>query len=93
MPAPPLLQSGPPGAGHEAGEHAQKPSIRSARTGALPYKGVVRSRNGWVARIGHEREVRYLGYFATEEDAARAYDAAARELRGEFARLNFPDAA
>jgi hypothetical protein len=31
-----------------------------------------------------------LGYFATEEEAARAYDAKARELYGEHARLNFP---
>lgn len=40
----------------------------------------------WVARIAK----RHLGYFETETDAARAYDAAAREAFGEFASLNFP---
>ena len=32
-----------------------------------------------------------LGYFAFEEDAAHAYDEAAREHHGEFAQLNFPE--
>lgn len=31
----------------------------------------------------------YIGRFTSEEDAARAYDEKAKELFGEFARLNF----
>lgn len=48
------------------------------------------SAKSWAADIRHENEVIYLGTFPTEEAAARARDAAAVEMRGEFARLNFP---
>jgi hypothetical protein len=34
---------------------------------------------------------RYVGTYDTEEDAARAYDEAARLHFEEFARLNFPE--
>lgn len=45
----------------------------------------------WAAHIRADGKQRHLGYFPTPEDAARAYDARARELFGDFARLNFPD--
>lgn len=49
----------------------------------------------WVANIGFTnifgRSVqKYLGRFKVEEEAAKAYDEAAREHFGDFARLNFP---
>jgi HNH endonuclease/AP2 domain len=44
----------------------------------------------WVARIKIEGKDHNIGWFATMEEAARAYDRAAIALRGEFARLNFP---
>ena len=53
------------------------------------FKGVSKNRNRWQATIQHRGVVRYLGSFIHPEDAARAYDKAARELFGEFAYLNF----
>jgi hypothetical protein len=58
-----------------------------------PYKGIVqkliRGKLRWVAKIYTEGKERHLGYFDNPEEAARAYDTAARELFGEFAKLNF----
>jgi hypothetical protein len=60
------------------------------------FKGVYFTLNKarpWNALIRSNR-VRYrLGYFKTAEEAARAYDAKAKELNGEFAWLNFPETA
>lgn len=59
---------------------------------ASRFKGVCweRSRGRWMARIGVDGRKRHLGYFDDEEQAARAYDRAARAQWGEFARPNFP---
>ena len=61
------------------------------------YKGVVFVRRAktrrWQAQIEHNCKTLYLGRFESAVEAARAYDHAARELFGEFARPNFPEAA
>lgn len=54
------------------------------------YKGVHRDRHGkYRARIYKDGVITSLGAYLNEEDAARAYDKAARTLFGEFAYLNF----
>lgn len=58
------------------------------------FKGVCweKRRKYWLAYIKKDRIKRSLGSFTDEIAAAQAYDEAARELFGEHARLNFPDA-
>ena len=59
------------------------------------YKGVAWDKQAgkWQANICFDGRMFKIGYYATPIEAAHAYDRAARELHGEFARLNFPDAA
>jgi len=45
----------------------------------------------WQVRLDINGRIRRLGYYADEIEAAKAYDEAAKEYRGEFAVLNFPE--
>ena len=65
---------------------------KQKRPATSKYKGVdLRACSGrYRAQIHRGGKVINLGNFANEEDAARAYDRAAREYFGEFARCNFP---
>lgn len=55
------------------------------------FRGVcwVKAIRMWTAGIGIDNHRKYLGYFLKEEEAALAYDAAARQYFGEFACPNF----
>lgn len=64
---------------------------RPHRDGSSQYKGVRwHNRDGiWEANIKISGKQRYIGRFADEVDAARAYDIAAYKEFGPFAGLNF----
>ena len=68
-------------------------SARPSRRASSRFKGVYfhKKTGKWVATIGHNGQTIHLGSFATEIQAAKAYDRKARELFGEFAYLNFPE--
>jgi hypothetical protein len=59
-------------------------------TAERAWKGIYPHGNRWKARIKLEGQNVYLGSFQTAQEAAYAYDAAAKRLFGDFARLNFP---
>lgn len=62
------------------------PSTASSR-----FKGVSfnKKRNAWEVYIHDKRKKVIIGYFQNEEEAAHAYDNAARSRYGEFASTNF----
>lgn len=63
------------------------------RNNTSGFKGVGwnKAQQKWTASIRQFGKLRYLGYFLDVMAAARAYDVAAKEIFGKFARLNFPE--
>lgn len=57
------------------------------------YKGVFwdKGANKWGSGVCFKGKKFHLGLHKNEIDAAKAYDVKAKELFGEFAKLNFPD--
>lgn len=63
---------------------------RKGSNGGSEYKGVYGKEGRWRAVIKHEGKPIHLGYFKTEIEAAKAYDAAVEKYHGEYAAKNYP---
>lgn len=75
--------------------HAQNQMNKNKEVSCVSrFKGVnfYKKTNKWTAKIKHDGKWVWLGYHFTQEDAARAYDAGAERLFGEFAKKNFSGA-
>lgn len=72
-------------------DDAQNQWNRSKRAGRSKFKGVCfHAKSGkWMSRIAVRKRRIQIGLFDSEEAAGRAYDAAAMQHFGEFARCNF----
>jgi hypothetical protein len=70
-------------------ENQQNSSGRKVKSSR--FKGVSWASNAkkWIAYIGVDNKPIKIGSFIDEVEAAKAYDAEARKLFGEFARTNF----
>lgn len=55
---------------------------------ASGYKGVSKRKNRWKAWITLDSKQIHIGMYSMKEEAARAYNKAAKEYHGEFARFN-----
>jgi hypothetical protein len=69
----------------------QNQANSGSRGGSSRYKGVSWNarKELWLVHFRANGRYHYVGYFEDEFEAAKAYDAAAVQVSGEFAQTNF----
>eukprot|EP00743_Colponemidia_sp_Colp-15_P005495 GILK01005909.1.p1 GENE.GILK01005909.1~~GILK01005909.1.p1 ORF type:complete len:274 (-),score=38.93 GILK01005909.1:217-1038(-) len=71
------------------GKGVKRKSNDEARPRGSKYRGVSRNGNQWQVLIMVDKKKRYIGSFASEMEAAKAYDRAALQNHGLKAKTNF----
>lgn len=73
--------------------HSQNGANKIAPPNTSGYRGVYwnRAKGRFHAQIKKNKQTIYLGLYQSPEEAARAYDKAAKKYFGDFAILNFPE--
>ncbi len=76
--------------------HKNRFNCKINKRNTTGFKGVrekkgKRLKKPYQAGVVYNRKYYHLGYFKSAEEAGSAYDIKAKELFGEFARLNFPE--
>lgn len=69
-------------------ENSRNRRIQSTNTSGFKGVSFSKSKGKWTAMISVKSHSKYLGTFDTPIDAAKAYNKAAKEFYGDFARLN-----
>ena len=65
---------------------------KQKRKTSTKYIGVVELKNGnFLSKIKQDGKTIHIGCYSKAKDAAMGYDEKAKELRGEYAYLNFPN--
>ena len=78
----------------ESSRHTRKPVSNNSLPTSSKFKGVSfdKRHSNLKCQINFAGKQKWIGYFESEEKAARAYDLEAKNLFGEFAELNFVQA-
>jgi hypothetical protein len=87
-------EEGEEGEEEQVGDAAAKGTQGHHQSPSSDFRGVSWSKDTkleWHARVMYRGKTLSLGHFPTQEQAARAYDAKASELKGMEAILNFPE--